>query len=333
MDYTLLLWPHANARYRSETLRLAEAELDLMLRGAAEGYAVSRAELPGMAALDVTVPGELSGPALDRILRHSLMYGLFRKNADGTLAPLSGRAPAAVGEDLPGILKYKGKTNELFTALLLNAALYSGAFAFLPEEEIRVLDPMCGRGTTLFVALNRGWKAVGSDIDRADLREAEKFFERYLQYHRLKHSLEHGAYTVEGRPRRYADFAFSADPESLRRHTAGRLRLVEADAREADAVFGREAFHLICCDLPYGVQHGPRGGSVAQLLKSALPGWRRALKPGGAVAVAMNVNILKTDTAYGLMEEAGFRTPGDRPCFSHWVEQAVTRDIAVCIKD
>ena len=32
MKYTLLLWPHANARYQSETRRLALCELDLMLR-------------------------------------------------------------------------------------------------------------------------------------------------------------------------------------------------------------------------------------------------------------------------------------------------------------
>ena len=31
MQYTLLLWPHANARYQAETRRLALAELQLML--------------------------------------------------------------------------------------------------------------------------------------------------------------------------------------------------------------------------------------------------------------------------------------------------------------
>ena len=36
MRYKMLLWPHANARYQSETVKLAEAELQLMdsVRGA-----------------------------------------------------------------------------------------------------------------------------------------------------------------------------------------------------------------------------------------------------------------------------------------------------------
>ena len=31
MQYTLLLWPHANARYQAETRKLALSELELML--------------------------------------------------------------------------------------------------------------------------------------------------------------------------------------------------------------------------------------------------------------------------------------------------------------
>ena len=36
MDYTILLWPHANARYRTESARLALAELEMLLRLARE---------------------------------------------------------------------------------------------------------------------------------------------------------------------------------------------------------------------------------------------------------------------------------------------------------
>ena len=31
MNYIVLLWPHANARYRSEALKLARAEMSVML--------------------------------------------------------------------------------------------------------------------------------------------------------------------------------------------------------------------------------------------------------------------------------------------------------------
>ena len=45
-----------------------------------------------------------------------------RRRADGALLPVCGRAAARLGVDLAGILKYKGKTNELFTAMALNLA-------------------------------------------------------------------------------------------------------------------------------------------------------------------------------------------------------------------
>ena len=51
--------------------------------------------------------------------------------------------------------KYKGKTNEAFTMHLINQALCA---AKLPEgRPVTLLDPMCGRGTTLFQAVNRGF--------------------------------------------------------------------------------------------------------------------------------------------------------------------------------
>ena len=77
--------------------------------------------------------------------------------------PLFGREAPRIGGDLPGILKYKGKTNETFTQLLVNLAWLAGGM----PEKVHILDPMCGRGTTLFIALNRGWDATGSDVDRA----------------------------------------------------------------------------------------------------------------------------------------------------------------------
>ena len=42
MHYRMLLWPHANARYQSETLKLATAELELMLARLAPGAEIAR---------------------------------------------------------------------------------------------------------------------------------------------------------------------------------------------------------------------------------------------------------------------------------------------------
>ena len=68
------------------------------------------------------------------------------------------------------------------------------------------------------------------------------------------------------------------------------------------------------------------------LLAKALPGWYESLKVGGAVAVSFNAQNIKLETVRSAMEEAGFEVMrgGAYDGFAHWVEQAVTRDIAVC---
>ena len=48
MHYKMLLWPHANARYQNETLKLAAAELELMLARLAPGAEIAADERLGM---------------------------------------------------------------------------------------------------------------------------------------------------------------------------------------------------------------------------------------------------------------------------------------------
>ena len=188
MRYTMLLWPHANARYQAETEKLARAELEVTLARLGVEYTWEESGVGGLPALDFAARAFTDAEA--RVLsRHSLLYALFERREDGALLPLFGREAPRVGGDLPGILKYKGKTNEVFTQLLINLAWLAGNM----PEKAHLFDPMCGRGTTLFVAINRGWDATGSDIDRAALREAEQFFKRYLEYHRFKHTTKRGS--------------------------------------------------------------------------------------------------------------------------------------------
>lgn len=332
MKYIMLLWPHANVRYQNEAVKLAEGELALMLEVLAPDVRLSRCDALELPALEMEIAGEMSAELLSAVRGHSLMYGLFEAQTDGALRFVAGRAPAYVGADLPGILKYKGKTNELFLQLLANVALYSGGFARRAGEALELLDPMCGRGTTLFVGANRGWNVTGLDVDKNDLSEAEKFLKRYLEYHRMKHSFSRESRTVPGgKGVPVAQFCFSDAPEHFRAENRRVLRLANADAGRAREIFGREKFHMIVCDLPYGVQHASVGGSLEALLARVLPVWREALKKGGSVALSFNAQTMRTEKVRAIMEDAGLevRRGGAADSFSHWVEQAVTRDIAV----
>ena len=339
MRYKMLLWPHANARYQAQTLKLAESELRLMLDRLVPEAEIAVPVDGDMPCLDILLPAPLEPEAIDALRGHSLLYGLF-EDREGLLAPVAGRAPACVGGDLPAILKYKGKTNEMFLQLLVNAALYSGDFWKERGSRLSLLDPMCGRATCLFVAANLGWDATGADVDGNDLKEAERYFKRYLEYHRFKHTtarcsrtLKQGGSAAECR----FEYAVGASGEDR-----ALLSLVNLDAGRSCEALGRNAYHLIACDLPYGVRHDaqlargpkPKGNWLEALLEKALPGWSAALKPGGTIALSFNAQNLRLERLRALMEQAGLEVLRGGPYegFSHWVEQAITRDVAVCRK-
>ena len=342
MRYTMLLWPHANARYQNEAVNLARTELRLMLDRVAPDATVAEGDAPDMPSLAVEFPLEPDAATIGALRKHSLLYGLFEAR-DGLLRPVAGRCPARVGSDLPAILKYKGKTNELFLQLLINVALYAGDYWDREGERLSLLDPMCGRATGLFVAANNGWDAVGADVDRNDLKEAERFFKRYLEYHRFKHAVTRESRTLEkGRAAPLCRFEYAPDARAFREGGARTLSLVNLDATLAAEALGKDAFHIVACDLPYGVRHDAqlsrgadrRGNWLETLLAKALPDWRAALKPGGTVAVSFNAQNFSLVRVRDLMVRSGFEVMqgGAYDEFAHWVEQAITRDIAVCRK-
>ena len=337
MHYKMLLWPHANARYQNETLRLAAAELELMLARLAPGAEIAGDERLGMPCLDIGVNGPLDAAVIAALRRHSLLYGLF-EDQNGPLLPIAGRADAAVGRDLPAILKYKGKTNELFLQMLVNVALYTGVF-WQADTSLSMLDPMCGRATGLFVAANYGWDTLGADVDRGDLKEAEQYFRRYLEYHRFKHTVTRLSRTLkQGGSAAESRFEYAPEAHGQRRT----LSLVCLDAAHSAGALGRNAFHVIACDLPYGVRHdaqlsrGPKvkGNWLESLIEQALPEWKATLKPGGAMALSFNAQNMKLERLRSMMEGAGLEVMrgGAYDGFAHWVEQAITRDIAICRK-
>lgn len=329
-----MLWPHANARYQAESARLARTELVIMLSRICPGAVIADELRSDINLLEFEIPAPLNDVQTRHIAGHSLMYALFEVHGD-MLKPVCGRAPAYLGADLPGILKYKGKTNELFTEMVINAALYSSAFAESAGERLSFLDPMCSRGTSLFLAVNRGWDADGTDISGADIREMSQFFKRYLEYHRIKHTTGKKSFTIKNsRPVNVGEFVFANTPEAYRAGAAARLRYAECDCGKVAACFGRARYHIIACDLPYGVQHSAGNESFEALLKRVLPVWREALKPGGAIALSFNTNTIRPQSIKDIMELSGLEVMrgGVYEGFSHWVEQAVTRDIAVAVR-
>ena len=336
MQVALLVKSHANARYAQSLQKLAALECNCLLFALNATAKITYEELAGTTFLMLEID-ELSPQTWSYLSRHSaLSFAAIRQ--EEWLKPIALTPAAYLEPDLAQVLKYKGKTNADFTAMMLHCARAASKFA-LSEEPLTVMDPVCGRGTSLFCALTEGDHAVGMDVDEAALHEADVYFERYLQYHRYKHSRQERSLTVrKGGAFREISFTLANNAESYKRGNTRTLRLIRGDIAHINEAVGTGFCHLMVGDLPYGVQHAPKEGrgvsSLEALLHAALPACYQALKRGGAIALAFNTYTLPKTALIQAMKDSGLTPLVEPPFhdFSHWVEQAVNRDMVVAVK-
>ena len=336
MVYSFALIKHANIRYRESVSRLGQYELLSLLHSLSIDCPVLRGEAGGAEFLTFECR-PLSEGELSFLARHSSIGFMAEKTAGGLLRPLSPGPAGYLPEDLPEVLKYKGKTAVPFTMMMLNVALSVSSFA-LAEGPLTVLDPLCGKGTTCFCALQRGMNAVGLDLDGKSVREASDYFSRYLKFHQLKHTMQHRSETFGKTSVSVTSFVFSDSKEHYAAHDTRTLQLACGDTALSPALARRNPVHLIVADLPYGIQHAPQFGRMpetfVQLLNRALPVWYGILLPGGALALSFNTLTLPYDTAAAVIRQSGLSLCEDVRFshFRHEVEQAVVRDVLFAIK-
>lgn len=320
-DYALLIRPSSNRVFGGDAARLLVVEFGVVAGASVQG--VQREHIAGLEYLTFT-----GAPPPASIAVLSSAYALFEREGDGRLRPVELPRVERYDDDLVTTQRYVGKTNETFTRLLVNLAL---ATAGGPAHPV-VLDPLCGRGTTLNHALLLGGDALGVDLDAKDTQAYATFLTTWLQEKRVKHQLDRTA----GRRRFRVTIGSKSAAGAADRQT---VDVATADTTEAPALFGRARVDAIVTDLPYGVQHGARtdaglGRRPDDLLAGALPAWRQVLRPGGAAALSWNTRVLPRDRLAALVVEAGFDlTPiGARGELEHRVDRTITRDVLVAVR-
>ena len=274
---------------------------------------------------------ELSDSEIAFLSGHSAFVFMAEKK-DGLLRPLPVPDSGYLPEDLPEVLKYKGKTSASFTRMMINTAASLSAFR-QSKMPLTFFDPVCGKGTGCFCAAEAGMNAVGLDLDRKDIREATDYFSRYLKLHKLKHEQHDRSETASKHSIPVTDFVFADSKEHFRSGDCRSLRFACADTMESPALFRKAKTHIIAADLPYGVQHAPQAGSrpdsLQHFLSRVLPVWKSVLAPGGVIALSFNTLTLPSADVREALTRAGFRLPV-HDIFSglkHEVEQAVVRDV------
>ena len=332
MTYAFLLYPHANIRDRQSLLQLAVQELSMTLSALGREAEVVPQKMGGAMFLTFEA-AKLTERDMRMLSQLASVYMLFEME-DGKLTTLERTHPNYVGEDLPALLKYKGKTNEMFTDTMLTMALAASAFMPVHDSQLVVCDPMAGRGTTLMLALRRGYHGVGIEIGKADVKEAADYMTRYLEFHRIKYKRTDSALTVRGQVGgRENKFVFSDSAEHFKDGDTRTLRLICGDTREAEALLKPNSVHLMVTDAPYGVQKGTAGrqDSIGGTIAAALPGWFDVLKSGGVLAMSFNTHVTRREGLVRLFEKAGFEIV-QTANLEHWVEQAISRDVILARK-
>lgn len=224
--------------------------------------------------------------------------------------------------------RYKGKTNETFTRVLLNTALFAGEYAQSFTERLRILDPLAGGGTTLFLALALGYDAFGIESTRQDVDTTALFVRQYLENEHI-----HCKETDERSRRSGRRYQFEIGRKGNTRH----LVLAHGDTSDAALhlreVAGGPHMHAIVGDLPYGIQHI---GEVSSLLSKVLPVWERLLMPGGTMALAWNATRIEREAMVALFEEhthLQIRNEAPYTQYTHPVDRVIKRrDIIVAVK-
>jgi SAM-dependent methyltransferase len=337
----MLVTPSANRVYADASVRLTRAELevfDLTVLGGRLSD-VGETTLGGVPYLTFTADDELSDADIRYLSNLSTCYALFR-HENGRLEPIEVRRLDCLDDDLLTIQKYVGKTNEYFTKLLLNVTIASTTFAHeMLERPFRVLDPLCGRGTTLNQALMYGYHAAGLDLDGKDFEAYAAFIKTWLRRKRLKHTAD---VTQVRRDRkvvaRRCDVNLGLDKDAYRAGDTRSLTVINADTTRAGEFFRPETFDVVVTDAPYGVQHGSHTARLRRdpvdLLTAAVPGWTRLLRPGGALGISWNTHVAERDTLAALLADAGLLIRDTAPYqqFRHRVDQAIARDLVVGVK-
>jgi SAM-dependent methyltransferase len=351
-QYAILISPSANRVYARTAARMAANEIRVFSEHVLDGEIedVEETALGGVPYL-VFRSDSLTGRDLRLLANLSSLHALFAVRGR-MLEPIAVERLDRYDDDLTSILKYVGKTNEQFTKLLLNV---TAATALPPDRllndrevgggaaggTVKVLDPMCGRGTTLNQAAMYGWDGFGVEVDKRDFEAYSGFVPRWLRDKRLKHQAFTSRVKRDGRAiGQRTRVEFAATKEWYRDGDLQVLEIVNTDTLRSGEVFKKRAFDLVVTDAPYGVQHAAVRGSreltrrPTELLEAAIPVWTELLRPGGAIGLSWNTYMTAREDLAAMLEDAGLEVMDAEPFldFEHRVDQAINRDLIVARK-
>jgi len=309
----LLISPRASSAFFANAMDVAQAELSSVL-----GIGTSQIRQHGDM---VFIKVDQDQALLRDLLRLSCVQGAFEVEGE-VLRPVTETAGFALHPDFVWGEKYKGKTSETLTQLLINVALQQ-----MPDRDpagLTLLDPMCGRGTSLLWGMRFGMRCVGVEKDGNVHRDLTRSLKKWTKLHRQKHKLSDGWMQKVNKKGHGKYLDFTAEGTTM--------RVVVGDTTDTHDLTLRKPHDVLITDLPYGVQHqgGPASRSPLETVRQAAPGWVKALAKGGAMAIAYNAYIPKRDALIACFDGLDVDVI-ERP-LQHRMSESILRDVLILKK-
>jgi SAM-dependent methyltransferase len=347
MQYLILQNPGHNRVYYNASENLALAELTIASKRTSQTLEnIESFDLSGIRYISFKSANNLSSKDIEIISKLSFFFAFYElKEIDGkpVLFPIAKSNNEYIDAKISSLLKYQGKTNELFTKMMINVALLTSEVEY--ADSIKLLDPVSGRGTTLFESAVYGFDAYGIEIEPKSVHETQVFFKKFLENERLKHkSDKRQIYSFSKTETVHIqEFKYALNKEDFKSDSKTKtLGLINGNASDAYKYFKKAKFNLIVGDLPYGIFHGNKGEEHSAsktrnpktFLSESLVEWYKVLKKGGVIVLAWNSFIISKEQLAHVFEDNNFQVLKDAPYsdFEHMVDKSIKRDIIVARK-
>ena len=342
--YAILCHPGHNRVYYEASKKLALAELAVLTQNLSiVCQAPCWEDIAGIGYVTFSAEEALSPADQELLSRLSFAYAMFVvRDGDSALClvPLEKTFSPFMEDSFGSILKYTGKTNERFTRMLIHIAHAASRFAH--EPCLRVLDPVAGKGTTLYEALSYGHHAYGIEVGERVVSDAYHYVKKYLETERYKHTAQINKQSGPNKTFTATRYQFQIAKTKQAQKEAGEktLEIIAGNSVHTRQFFPANFFHILVGDLPYGVQHGvvtqekqsPMTRDPKLLLDACLPVWCEVLKPGGTMALAWNRHVFSSDAMRDTLARHNMKLLHPELDFSHRVDQSILRDVVIAQK-
>ena len=342
--YAILLNPGHNHVYFEAAKQLALAEFSFVSQClTVECSDILVRDISGIPYLVFHTQGTLVLNDIHLLARLSFAYALFSILSDApdfALQPMTLDNPTFVPQKISSLMKYTGKTNALFTRMMINVA--GAAADFSPLDALWLLDPLAGKCTTLFEGLALGYNVLGIEQSKKYTAEVCVFLKKFLETERMKHTSATETLHAGDSKGFKTTFSIAKSKTAQKEGFSRSFTIIAADARLTPSYVRKNRFHIIISDLPYGIQHGSTNDkskasasrNPKSLLSSCLKGWFDVLLPGGVMVLAWNTFVLSKRELHEAICGVGFEMiiPNPKAAFQHRVDQAINRDIIIAKK-